>query len=374
MEEMAKQMTLTRTSLAASIMSLALLGGCSSGKGDGSAKQASSGSGEPSRSAPQPTEKSTADLIRDQLLGSNNGLEIRRWTVLDTVDRAAAVVAEHADGGAAGETACARLRQNGFRFARVPADQLDTIVAALGGATVDRNEWHGQVYDWRSLREQTIDSRGTAVAIDGRVRRFDRGEFRLLIRGWTIMMEDGPRLHMEILPQHRLPAANNLRRLLNENPEDAGEAFASMALDLDMQAGFAYVLIGESPTIDWPQLDKPAPAVVTVPASAMQSSPPPAPAAASAQAAAPPPAVAPPRPRVGPDDSIGPEAGTPRTLGEVLLPNMPSPPTRDIIVFVPKIPDEMFPPVYASDLAAPSNESSAGQSGQGHPNRKRVDR
>jgi hypothetical protein len=37
-----------------------------------------------------------------------------------------------------------------------------------------------------------------------------------------------------------------------------------------------------------------------------------------------------------------------------------SPPTREIIVFVPKVPDDLFPPVYESDLAANRGAANGG--------------
>lgn len=291
-----------------------------------------------------------AEIVRDRLTGTNNGLEVRRWTVLDGTSRAIGIIADIAEGCPADESTGERLKRNGLRLARVPADQLETIIERLGGATMDRNEWHGQVYEWRSLRDQPIDSRGTAIAIDGRVRRFERGEFRLLIRGWTMMMEDGPHFHLELQPQHRLPRSNSFQRALGLGEQDVGESFAAAALDMRLQAGYAYVLVSESSTVDWPALDRPAPVVRALPSN-LRSFVPSVVAGAGMQPSMPT-STPDPRPmtRVGPDDVIGPEAGAPRTLGEVLLPTYTHPPMREIIVFVPKIPDELFPPIYESDL------------------------
>jgi hypothetical protein len=319
-----------------------MLGGCASddsAKPKADAGDASSASGRPNIPS--------AEVLRERLTGSNNGLELRRWTVIDAPDRVMNVLSNHADGSAADQETIDRLKRNGFRFIRVPVSELDALVSELGGATIDRNEWHGQVYDWRALMEQPIDPRGLAVAIDGRVRRFDRGSFRLLVRSWTTQMEDGPHMHLEVLPQHSLPRANDLRRLMGEKPADAGEAFATLALDLQLQAGYAYVLVSESPEVDWPELDRPALVNEVLVGAAGDEPAPDAPDESL-------PAV---RPRdggwshVGPPESVGPEAGAPLTLGEMLLPLSVSPPMRRVLAFVPKIPAELFPPVYESDEA-----------------------
>jgi hypothetical protein len=316
--------------------------GCASNQPNNSAS-----SDAPSVSSQARPNLPSAEVLRERLTGANNGLELRRWTVVDAPDRVMNVLSNHADGAAADQETIDRLKRNGFRFIRVPVSELDALVAELGGATIDRNEWHGQVYDWRALMEQPIDPRGLAVAIDGRVRRFDRGAFRLLIRSWTAQMEDGPRMHLEVLPQHSLPRANDLRRLMGEKPADAGEAFATLALDLQLQAGYAYVLVSESPEADWPELDRPA---VVNEALAGVVGDEPAPGAPDGSL----PAV---RPRdggwsrMGPPEAIGPEAGAPLTLGEMLLPLSVSPPMRRVLAFVPKIPAELFPPIYESDEA-----------------------
>lgn len=341
------------------VMSIALTGCGPKQQPDKNAAQAHGGPrGGAYMGVEQRDSRPVAEIVRERLTGSNNGLEVRHWTVLDSSERVMNVLSQHADGAAADPASIGRLKRNGLRFVRVPADQVDKIVSELGGALTDRNEWNGQVYEWRALDERPIDNRGTAIAIDGRVRRFDRGDFRLLLRSWTVMMEDNPYMHVEMLPQHRLPQSNNLRLLLGQKPEDAGEAFASLALDLQLQAGYAYVLVSESPSVDWPALDKPAAdqpsAVGDQQAAAGEGESSKSgvdQAAKSAAVAAKPPAVRP-RGGVGPDEAIGPEAGAPRTLGEVLLPLSVSPPTRELLVFVPRIPQELFPPVYESDLSA----------------------
>ncbi len=335
-----------------------VVSGCASEQ-KGDAKDAGANASSPEGRPNLPS----AEVLRDRLTGINNGLELRRWTVVDAPDRVMNVLATHADGAAADQDMVDRLKRNGLRFVRVPSSEVDALVAELGGATVDRNEWHGQVYDWRPLMEQPIDPRGIAVAIDGRVRRFDRGEFRVLIRSWTVQMEDGPYLHLEVLPQHRVARANDLRRLLGEKPADAGEAFATLALDLQLQAGFAYVLVSESPEIDWPEMDRPA----EVNAALQDQDDANAAGADAARdadrvatgAEAPPQAVRPRPSRVGPPEAIGPEAGAPMTLGEMLLPLSESPPMRQVLVFVPKIPAELFPPVYESDEARGRGETAA---------------
>jgi hypothetical protein len=268
--------------------------------------------------SPPTTEASTARLNR--LTNANNGLEVLRWTVLDQAGRVRDNVLKYADGSAMDEPTQARLQRNGFRLVRIPAERIESLLADLGGATIESNEWQGQVHEWRSLLDRPVETAGRAVVVDGHVRRAERGEFRLLIRSWIVAMEDGPRMHFEMLPQHHRPQANNLRRLLGEQKQQQVDGFAAAALDLQLEPGYAYVLVGEAPLTEW--------------------------AGHASTASTNSPSALPPRfsrtPRVGPSDVFASDGGTPVTLGELLLPLDRQPPTRGILVFVPRIAPELF--------------------------------
>src|SRR5688572_26274372 len=167
---------------------------------------------------------------RSRLTNTDNGLELRRWSVLDQPQVLRQVLARHRDGEALDAEALNRLRRNGFRFIRVPLEALPELLSDLGGASIDRTEWHGQVHVWPPLAQRPVAQgpsaprhgrrdaasppanrygSGAAVAVDGRIDRYDRGEFRLLARSWTVHMEDGPFLHLELLPEHYCQPVND---------------------------------------------------------------------------------------------------------------------------------------------------------------------
>jgi len=264
----------------------------------------------------------SAAALRSRLTNSDNGLEIRRWVTRDPAADVGQALASHAAGQPVDDQALARLKRNGFRLIRVKVDEVDSLLDALGGASYDATEWHGQVYRWRSIVEKPVDLQGQAVAVDGFVRSFQGCDFRLVIRAWTVQMEDDPVVHLELLPQRSIPQVNNLRRLLGDE-RDAQEGFAAVALDLPLEAGFAYVLAGESPQSDWPGVD------------GGESAPQPS------------------RKRSSRLD-FGPDAAAVPTLGELLLPIQSDPPSRTMLVFIPKISSDLFLP---EQVAAHAQES-----------------
>jgi hypothetical protein len=249
--------------------------------------------------------------------GRENGLEVRQWVIADEQRVLPEILVRHlADDAAApaiDPEMQERLRRNGLRLLAVPATALNDIAAELPMLSVDRSAWHGQVHEWRELHALEVDPDGLAVAIDGRVRRFDRGSLRLLSRSWTVPMEDGPRMLLEIVPQHEIPVST-MRRLLNQSAAPAGRrawngdaptAFGSVAVNMLMEHGWAYVLTCDSPAAVWPGEDRDRRAEQPRPT--------------------------PQRDRA----SIGPEAEPPPTLGELLLSGSAG--RRALLVFVPRI-------------------------------------
>jgi hypothetical protein len=290
-------------------------------------------SGQPSAQAGWPTQGSSnqtaAAAARSLLANTDNGLELRRWTVLDSPQRIRATLSKYIAGEAIDPQAHARIERNGFRFLRVAVDHIDALLEDIGGATVNATEWHGQVHQWRSLADRPVgmgrqansdaSGIGRAVAVDGKIGRYDRGTFRLLMRSWSVQMEDGPRIHLELLPQHQRPRANDLRRLIGES-DNPITGFGGPALDLQLELGYAYVLLCDSPQAPWPAdtaTNAPAPSAT--------------------------------RARFGPLETVGPGAAIPMTLGELLLSNHGKPPTRELLVFVPKIGADLFPPSEPAD-------------------------
>jgi hypothetical protein len=123
-------------------------------------------------------------------------------------------------------------------------------------------------------------------------------------------MEQGPFLNLELLPEATRPQGPTLRRLLGASTLQ-GAIFRSAGVEVLLEPGFAYVLVGETPSVTWP----------TSPTDPL-----PVPDSAAS----------------GP--AVGPGVMPPDTLGEVLLACRADPPMRNMLVFVPRIPAELWQP------------------------------
>ena len=254
-----------------------------------------------------------------RLLSSDNGLEVRNWVIMERGPHIAAAIASFGQPALADASANASLGRNGLRLVRIRAGELESLLASLGGASVDATTWHGQVYQWRELVQHPIGPAGMAVAVDGRVRRFERGVFRLMFRSWTVPMEDGPRLQLELLGQFDRPQQEPFRQLVADR-RVTGEVFHSFAFQMQLELGFGYALLFESPDIDWGFGPVDQQDATADPVTAAMNGP------------------------VNDPEPLGPKADAPPTFGELLLRTTTRPRTRRVLVFVPKFPRELFPP------------------------------
>ena len=132
-------------------------------------------------------------------------------------------------------------------------------------------------------------------------------------------MEDGPRLQLQLLGQVDRPQQEPFRRFVTDR-RVTGEVFRSFAFEIQLEIGFGYVLLYESPDIDW----------AFGPADQLDATAEPVAAETNGQ--------------VSEAPQVGPKADAPPTFGELLLRTDIRPPKRRVLVFVPRFPPAAFPP------------------------------
>jgi hypothetical protein len=210
------------------------------------------------------------------------------------------------------------FRRNGLRLIAVPAQSLPAIEDAVGPLSMNRNEWHGQIVEWRELHERRMNDQGRVVAINGRVRAYRNGRFQLLVRSWVVMMEDGPYVQMDLVPCF-LEGVDRPATFLEQPATPRGELFERLSISVRLDPNVAIVLTCEAPHVAWPSESAPGPVQRT--------------------------ALAPRRgfgPGAAPPDVRGPDASAPMTLGPLFLGDDGAGASRGLLVFVPRIPDTMF--------------------------------
>jgi len=289
----------------------------------------------PEGGEPAPTSPEAARSAQRIISTSDNGLAVRQWRVADDPAQIASALMRHADGQALDELSRERMARNGLRLLRIPADDVEALLADLGGATLNVDAWHGQAYDWRTVADWPIETTGRAIAVDGRVWRFEGGRLELMIRAWTMLMEDGPYLRLQMLGQHDRSRPSRLDRMMGRRVFE-GRRLTSISLDLLLEAGWAYVLTCERPSVEWEPVE--ADAAAAEPSAGESEE-------ADENGG-----------RDGPPSGAGPDVLAPLTVGEVFFRIETMPPARELLVFVPRIPESLFPPERTAEPVGAGRE------------------
>jgi len=195
--------------------------------------------------------------IYNDIFGPKNGLLIREWTIEDNPQRIALAMSKFGVEELLEESQREDFRRNGLRLVRVWAEDINPLLKAFDGASSNTAVWHGQVYNWSELLRRKVYDQPIAVAVDGHVKRYKNGTFRLMLRSWTVSMEDGPRLQLQLLPQFDKPQRISIRGFRADRNVQ-GEVFRSFTVETLLEAGFVYVLTYASPQLDWEIGKKPS--------------------------------------------------------------------------------------------------------------------
>lgn len=276
------------------------------------------------------------------LAAGENGLEVRQWVLSTNSEQVAAALMRFRDGDPLAQRDREALERNGLRLVRVPMEELDGLLADLGAPSRNVVTWFGQVNNWRDVLTSSVDETSKSLVVGGRVRRFSDGDYSLMLRSWTLLMEDMPKVQLELLARHTKTRLQDSVPLLGDRKDEATWLHAIRA-ELQLEQGYAYVLVFESPGVEWREPGEnelvryadgePAPdalvkeGTINVPVSGGASTG---------------------RGQVGPFHDTGLDALAPATLGEVLLGRTNGQPRRHLLAFVPRIPARLFPADLAS--------------------------
>ena len=263
-----------------------------------------------------------AEVVRrDGLDPSANGLECLTWSVLDDEAAIAAAFRRHGlreedpvvEAGIDREA----LRREGLRIEAVGEESLVEFLAELGGTSVALSVWHGQAVDWRELARRPVNG-SLVVMTDGRARRLDAGWLRLLVRGWTLPLEDGAvsEASLELRWSPDTPEAGRVTIARPTRRPESQRLLGPFRIEIPRET---CLLVLALPPEDPARSDGLAPSRPETDASGTRPG------------------------------TAGPPADLPPTLGEALLREPGEPPRRTILVLRPRLPDILFPAVVRID-------------------------
>lgn len=266
---------------------------------------------------------SEIDFVSPALRGAENGLEMHWWLAEGSAASLRAAIARYAEPDPSLDSDTrARLAECGLRVVRTPIADIASIRESLSVRGRTDRKWLGQAPWWiEALRgalagNAVVDHLGDIVTLPS-------GRLRVLTRAWTSPTASGPVLRADVALQH-LPRLSELLPSLSERetraslqPQHQGDVFDETVMSLEMQEGYAYLLVCDQRDAVWPGEE-----VAMDPRERLYAPQ-----------------------SVSDDDQIGPPTLRVPTLGERLL-RRPGTPFSDasavtaVVVFTPRLPGE----------------------------------
>ncbi|MEZ6318715.1 MAG: hypothetical protein R3B49_08180 [Phycisphaerales bacterium] len=196
---------------------------------------------------------------------SARGVEIRIIPVLDRGGAIGAALAPY-EGVPVGADPVLlyRWREAGLRLIAVPERELDKALAPLRPARLVEASWWAEMPNWRPVFGGPWFER-LAVDTGGGVRTLGAGRVRLLARAWfEPTIRDGSIVtsaRSNWSHSTRPRGTGRLADLASSGERggageaawrgDEGEAFETLSLGFSAPGEDAYIIVGESPDVDW---------------------------------------------------------------------------------------------------------------------------
>lgn len=236
-----------------------------------------------------------------------------------------------------------RLGRNGLRLLAVPRTSIDRLRDLVAAPAMQVETWHGEAVDWRALALVRPPGASAAVVIGDRVRRFPEGSFRLAARAWTMRMEDGPHLQIELRVDH--VATRRDRGLLAGRVRSTTRLVDDLVVELAAPLHLAWVIVPAAIDETWPAVGTPLVLTSTVAARADDAED--ADESDERGSALPAPAAR----------TIGPPVVPLPTVGQRLLAGQADEGLREMIILEPELPAGLFPVPPSAGSSGPSGPS-----------------
>lgn len=276
----------------------------------------------PTPAVPEATNFAVGPLAA--VMSGENGMELRKWIVPDDPE----AIAEALDQFTApldDDDLRWELQRNGYQLLRLRAEDVEPMLAAFGPAVSDLRSWQGQAPRWREVVRRGART-PIAAFVDGRVRVFEDGALRLMMRSWSLPTEEGVLMQLEFTSEFE-PAPRGVLRDLVREGEPTATRLPPGTVELQCVDGDAWLLT--STGVD----DVLATERLASRGSSRGGGGTDDARGGGGARSAPAGGMGPPV-----DDMMGPAAAPPQTVGEILL-RTEMPATRTILIFVPRLPE-----------------------------------
>lgn len=240
-----------------SVLTALIIGGCA---------------GAPSPTAPhQPVSQTdpaaSADprAIAPAVVGGDEGIEVRWWVASDESGAVGSVLGSAADAMLPEDEALRRRWElSGMRLCRIPIQRWPEAESRLTTRSNRTTQWLGWAPEWETIFRGRRLTGQSPVWIEGDRVDLERGQVRILARGWPVpgrAPDEPPLVRLEIAFQVVPFSASDksnaggrgdpFRPPELRGEETRGVVLRRLTMEADVQPDHAYVLTAEAPGVVW---------------------------------------------------------------------------------------------------------------------------
>ena len=140
----------------------------------------------------------------------------------------------------------ATLHENSFDIRLIASNDINKLIASLPMVPQIKSSWLGQINHWKAIVASSRINSEQVMQVDGSLRSFDNGTFRILSRAYNLWDIDGAYLYLEMIPQFHQPVSNPFARdLVAENL--MGQWITSMGVSMQLDGTQSILLTYYTP-------------------------------------------------------------------------------------------------------------------------------
>jgi len=135
---------------------------------------------------------------------TNDGISVTTITILPKVEHLSELIEQIGEPFGDQEIVSNYLLE-GIHIRRIQSRDIPEITELLGVVIDERFVWHGQIIQWRDIKQRKIPTNGMVITTEGIPYFVNSGYLSLLSRSWLVEREDGLFVYLQILPTWHIP-------------------------------------------------------------------------------------------------------------------------------------------------------------------------
>jgi hypothetical protein len=137
-----------------------------------------------------------------------------------------------------------KLLLEGIHVIEIESIDVPAIATSIGKIVTEEFVWHGQIHQWRDVRQRVIPRGGMIITTEGIPYLIEGGYLSILTRSWLVEREDGLFVYLQAMPTWHMPKSRTGFLRQSENLVQ-NKVFSELILEAMLQDSQALLIAVE---------------------------------------------------------------------------------------------------------------------------------